>query len=272
MLLKSVGIAALPPGSKLLRVGQTPLQSRSDLLKVVPEQRRLWVQSCSPSRSFCRLSEASCEVIRMWLDLASSGTDIRSLMLPPKFECTAFADACADAASVGMGGFVRLPDSRQVFFQVALTRAQMPALFPRLPPDCSLQSYIATWELAAQSALLLLLHQLLGEGHLPIHTVFRCDNSPSESASWKGLSMAVGLCVVLRSFFHLQERMHISVHIDDIPGISNDIADSRSRGADPVSFFFSPSERVDVDWSIFSKTTSLSLHPSAASFTGFLAG
>ena len=158
----------------------------------------------------------------MWLDLASSGTDVRSLMLPPKFECTAFADACADAASVGMGGFVRLPDSRQLFFQVMLTKAQMLALLPWLPPDCSLQSYIATWELAAQSALLLLLHQLLGEGHLPIHTVFRCDNSASESASWKGLSMAVGLCVVLRSFSHIQERMHISVHTDHIPGIAEE--------------------------------------------------
>ena len=40
----------------------------------------------------------------MWLDLASSGTDVRSLMLPPEFECTVFADACADASSVGMGG------------------------------------------------------------------------------------------------------------------------------------------------------------------------
>ena len=198
------------------------VRPRCSLVRMVPEQRRIRVQSCSPSRSFCRLSEASCEVIRMWLDLASSGTDVRSLMLPPKFECTAFADACADAASVGMGGFVRLPDSRQLFFQVMLTQAQMLALLPWLPPDCSLQSYIATWELAAQSALLLLLHQLLGEGHLPIHTVFRCDNSASEFASWKGLSMAVGLCVVLRSFSHIQERMHISVHIDHIPGIAEE--------------------------------------------------
>ena len=154
----------------------------------------------------------------MWLDLAFSGADVRLLMLPPKFECTSFADACTDAVSVGMGGFVRLPDSRQLFFQTTFTKTQMLGLFPWLPPDCSLQSYIATWELAAQSALLLLLHQLLGEGHLPIHTVFRCDNSASESASWKGLSMAVGLCSVLRSFFRLQERLCISVHIDHVPG------------------------------------------------------
>ena len=36
ILLKSVGIAALPPGSKLLRVGQTPLQSRADGPRTAP--------------------------------------------------------------------------------------------------------------------------------------------------------------------------------------------------------------------------------------------
>ena len=274
VLLKPVSMAALPPGSKLLRVGQTPLASRRNLIRIIPEQRRVWdglgsVLFAVPP--FCRLSDPSCEVIRMWLDLANSGADVRSLMLPPRFECLAFADACADASSVGMGGFVRLPDSRQLFFQVSLGKPQMLRLFPWLPPDCSLQSYIATWELAAQSALLLLLHQLLGEGHLPIHTVFRCDNSAFESASWKGLSMAVGLCSVLRSFFLLQERLCISVHIDHIPGISNDIANSLSRGTDPASLGFSSHERVDVDWTVLSTSQTLFLHPSAAAFSDFLA-
>ena len=73
ILCRPIGIAAIPLGSKLLN--QTPLTSRTGVLRVVPEQRRLWVQSSCPSRSFCRLSDSSCEVIRMWLDLASSGTE-----------------------------------------------------------------------------------------------------------------------------------------------------------------------------------------------------
>ena len=78
----------------------------------------------------------------MWLDLASSGTDVRSLMLPPKFECTAFADACTDATSVGMGGFVRLLDSRQLLFQATLAKAQMLVLSLGFRPiaPCSLIS------------------------------------------------------------------------------------------------------------------------------------
>ena len=270
VLLRSVGIAAIPVGSKLLRVGQTTLTCRRDLCRVTPEQRRLWVQSSCPSRSVCQLSDSSCQVIRMWLDLAASGSDVRSLILPPRLECTAFADACADASSVGMGGFVRLHDGRQLFFQTQLAKPQMLRLFQWLPSDCSLQSYIATWELASQAALLFLLHRLLGDGHLPCHTVFRSDNSAAESASWKGLSMALGLCSVLRVFFALQESLRISVHVDHVPGISNDIADGLSRGHEPASFGFSPSESVDIDWSLLAVVPCMRFFPSDESFSGFV--
>ena len=270
-LLRSVGIAAIPVGSKLLRVGHTTLNCRRDLSRIIPEQRRLWVQSSCSSRSVCQLSDSSCEVIRMWLDLAASGSDVRSLILPPRLECTAYADACADASVVGMGGFVRLSDGRQLFFQTRLDKPQMLRLFRWLPPDCSLQPYIATWELAAQAALLLLLHQLLGDGHLPCHAVFRSDNAAAESASWKGLSMALGLCSVLRAFFALQENLRISVHVDHIPGISNDIADGLSRGQDPASLGFLQSQSVVIDWSLMADAPPLRFYPSEASFSGFLA-
>ena len=84
--------------------------------------------------------------------------------------------------------------------------------------------------------------------------------------------MTVGLCSVLRSFLVLQARLRISVHIDHVPGISNDVADSLSRGTDPVSLGFSPSENVTADWTVLSNTSPLSLHPSVAAFNGFLAG
>ncbi|CAE7241572.1 unnamed protein product [Symbiodinium sp. CCMP2592] len=185
----------------------------------------------------------------MWLD---SGSDIRSLILPPSFECTAFADACADAMSVGMGGFVRLPDQRQLFFQVTFTKPQMLRLFSWLPSDCSLQSYIATWELAAQAALLLLLHRLLGEGHLPCHTIFRSDNSAAESASWEGTA-----------------AQRISVHVVHIPHVSNEVADGLSRGSDPADFGFRPADCVEIDWSSISSVSPMRFYPSFEPFRGF---
>ena len=129
---------------------------------------------------------------------------------------------------------VRLPDGRQLFFRNHFSRAELCGMFPWLSPDASVQSFISSWELLAQCALLLLLHQLLGHSHLPLHCSFRCDNSAAESSSWKGLSMASGLCSVLRAFFLCQQRSRISVHIDHVPSIVNDVADALSRSAGPV--------------------------------------
>ena len=137
-----------------------------------------------------------------------------SALLPPSLACEAYADACACATSAGLGGFVRLPDGRQCCFQHSLSAAALANLFPWFPPDANPQHFIASWELAAQVALLWCMQRMLGPSHLPVHCIFRTDNSASESACWKALSMARGMCVLLRTFFLLQRRFHISVHLD----------------------------------------------------------
>ncbi|CAE7844594.1 unnamed protein product, partial [Symbiodinium necroappetens] len=233
-LQQNIGLAALPPASRILR-------SVSQL------SRSLLICHCT------LLSHAdSLLVLRLWLDLAESGTACRSLLRPPRFECEAFADACASSDSAGLGGFVRLPDGRQLFFRNHFSRTELCGMFPWLSPDASVQSFISSWELLAQCALLLLLHQLLGHSHLPLHCSFRCDNSAAESSSWKGLSMASGLCSVLRAFFLCQQRCRISVHIDHVPSIVND-------------------EELSVDWSVFQESSQLALFPSPADFLGFIA-
>ena len=114
------------------------------------------------------------------------------------------------------GGFVRLPDGRQGH-----------DFFPWFPPDTSPQHCIAAWEMLAQVALLWTLCYLLPPGHAPFHVVFRTDNSPSQSAAWKGLTLARGMCQFLRQFCLLQETARISVHLDSVPGFLNDIADAQ---------------------------------------------
>ena len=144
-------------------------------------------------------------------------------------------------------------------------------LFPWLPPQASVQSFISSWELLAQCALVYILHLLLGHSHLPVHCIFRCDNAAAESSSWKALSMASGLCSVLRTFFLFQQRYRISVHIDHVPGIVNDVADALSRSADPAQLGFQPQEEVQIDWTIFSGKPRLSLFPDPSFFEGLLA-
>ena len=125
-LLHPVGLAALPPGSRVLRIGQNYVSTLSDLPSVPADSRRIWIQSAAPHTGICVLSEESCLVLRMWLDLAASGTACRSLFRPPRIECHAFADACATSTTAGLGGFVRLPNGSQLFFRNTFSFGRTP--------------------------------------------------------------------------------------------------------------------------------------------------
>ena len=223
----------------------------------------------NPSRSERQLSDSSLEVCSMWRSLVSSGDSFRSALLSPLFPCLAYADACADVSSEGLGGFVRLPDGRQCFFQASLSAQQLHDTFPWFPADSSPQLYIATWELLAQVALLFCLKRLLPVGHMPMHVVFRTDNSASESASWKGLSLAKGMCLVLRMFQLLQHRSHISV-LDSVPGFLNDTADQLSRGIASSSLGFQDSESTPIPWASFPTAVGLSHFPHSSPMPRFL--
>ena len=273
-LLRHIGLAALPPGSHILHIGQNYVSSLAELPLLPADSRRIWIQSAAPHTGICVLSEESCLVLRLWLDLAASGTECRSLIRPPRIECQAFADACATSTTAGLGGFVRLPDGSQLFFRNTFSLAELQGLFPWLPSQASVQSYISSWELLAQCALVHLLHLLLGPGHRPVHCILRCDNAAAESSSWKGLSMdsmASGLCSVLRSFFLLQQRCRISVHIDHVPGIVNDVADALSRSKDPEALGFRQQDEVHIDWLSFCDWPQLNLFPDHSHFEGLLA-
>ena len=193
-----------------------------------------------------------------------------SALLAPSLSCEAFADACADASGAGLGGYVRLPDGRQYCFQHMMTPATLSAMFPWFPADANPQHYIASWELAAQIAFLWCLQRLLGVGHLPVHCIFRTDNSASEFACWKSLSMAKGMCVLLRSFFLMQRQYYISVHIDCVPGFLNVVVDRLNRGSSPDSMGFSADQRIEIPWAHFPASPSLIHFPSESPASSFL--
>ena len=78
--------------------------------------------------------------------------------------------------------------------------------------------------------------------------------------------MAQGLCHILRSFLVCQQAHRISVYIDHVPGITNDMADSLSRGSDPLSLGLEASQEFPVLWDSFPASPEISLFPSAADF------
>ena len=202
----SLGIPSLARGARLSRVGQTPISSLTDLPSHPVESRRVWIQATSPRSPVRHVSEESKESLRLWESLLLSGSPLRCLRLPPTFPVEAFADACAAEHAAGLGGFVRLSPGQCLYFQHHFEPAALLPLCPWLQEGQSLQLYICCWELLAQCALLLLLHQLLPQGHPSVHVLFRCDNATAEAASWKGfVNGSQGLCHVLRSFLRLQE-------------------------------------------------------------------
>ena len=248
-------LAAIPVGCKLLRVAHTPITSLKDaaasgckcLIRFVRSgnsrrsPKKLFVCGCllPQPRS---LSELFCSVHYL------SATHMRTLALTL-------------SPRAWVGGVTCLPDGRQACFAQTLSASQLHDLFPWFPADTSPQHCTAAWEMLAQVALLWILSRLLPPGHVPFHVVFRADNSPSQSAAWKGLTLARGMCQFLRQFCLLQETVRISVHLDSVPGFLNDTADALSRAVPPTTLGFQPSEVLPVPWTSFPEVPALTYFP-----------
>ncbi|CAE6954665.1 LRRC45 [Symbiodinium sp. KB8] len=176
----------------------------------------------------------------------------------------AFADACADCRSAGIGGFVRLVSGRCVWFRHNFSASDLASLFPWFDGHSSPQKFIAAWELLGQLALVWCIALLVPAGHPPIHFVSRCDNAPSDSASWKGISTARGLCSMLRTYFAWQRHFCVSTYIDHVPGFRNKVADGLSRSASPSGLGLSASDEVVIPWDLLSCPPRPQYHPTAA--------
>ena len=175
-----------------------------------------------------------------------------------------FADACADSSHAGIGGFVKLPSGKCAWFRQRFSVRDLCSMFPWFTPDTSPQACIAAWELLGQMALLWVVALFVPAGSHPLHVVTRCDNSPADSASWKGLSTARGLCNLLPVYFAWQRLFCISTYIDHVPGFRNTIADALSRDAEPASLGLAASDEVTVPWSLISNLPRPSYSPSSA--------
>jgi hypothetical protein len=184
----------------------------------------------------------------MWLDLLQHDFQVFTLLRPAPIQGSAYADACADTTTAGLGGFVRLPSGACAFFRCTLDRRALQSLAswydPALPP----QSFISAWELLAQLGLLWLLHTMLPIGHPPVLMDLHCDNSAAESASWKALSTALGLSRILSCFLYWQHALAIQAHVMHVPGVVNDVADGLSRSFDPNLLGFQADQEVHVPW------------------------
>ena len=220
-LLRDIGLASCPKGCTLVSVANRKISGLSEVPIAFPGE--LWISVRMPPGSDRKLSAESQEVLCMWASCISNDCPIFPLALAPLLSCESFVDACAGALHAGIGGFVRL--------QAQLSRRELSDLFKWFPAESSPQKFVAAWELLGQLALVWCVALLIPAAHPPAHFVSRCDNSPSDSASWKGLSTARGLCDLLRTYFSCQRHLALSIHTDHVPW--NKVADGLSRSACP---------------------------------------
>ncbi|CAE7657443.1 LRRC45 [Symbiodinium sp. CCMP2592] len=264
VLQSDVGLASCPKLCTLISVSGREVSSLSQVPVSFPGERRTWISVRMPPESDRKLSKESLAVLDMWHACLADAAPTFPLPLAREFPCQAFADACADAQHAGIGGFVTLPSGKTAWFQHRFSASELAALFPWFPVGTSPQACIAAWELLGQIALLWVIGLLIPVSLHPIHVVTRCDNSPSDSASWKGLSTARGICSLLPAYFAWQRAFCISTYIDHVPGFQNTVADGLSRGADPATFGLRPCDRVDIPWALISRPPRPSYHPPSA--------
>ena len=263
-LLREVGLASCPKGCTLVSVGSLKPASLADVPHAFPGERRTWISVRMPPDSDRKLSSESREILRMWQSCLFGDTPTFSLCLSPLLQCEAFADACADCRSAGIGGFVRLVSGRCVWFRHTFSASDLASLFPWFDGNSSPQKFIAAWELFGQLALVWCMALLIPAGHPPIHFISGCDNAPSDSASWKGISTARGLCSLLRTYFSWQRHFCVSTYIDHVPGFRNKVADGLSRSASPSDFGLSASDEVVIPWDLLSGPPRPRYYPPAA--------
>ncbi|CAE7318146.1 unnamed protein product [Symbiodinium sp. CCMP2592] len=251
VLQTDIGVASCPAQCSLISLSGKEVSCHSDLPVSFRGERRTWISVRMPPDSDRKLSKESNLVLDMWKSCLADFSPVFPLQLGRDFPCDAFADACADSSHAGLGGF-------------HFSNADLHQLFPWFPPGTSPQACIAAWELLGQMALLRVVALFIPAASHPVHVTTRCDNSPSDSASWKGLSTARGLCDLLPAYFAWQRFLSISTYIDHVPGFRNTIADGLSRDADSESLGLSDSDRVEIPWLLISRLPRPSYSPAAS--------
>ena len=95
----------MPLGSRVLEYQQTLIRSSSDLPRIVPSHKPAWVRIADPAAVHTRLSAAS-EANIEWLLQCFQADLACPLRSKPILARKAAADACAEGATVGIGGWI----------------------------------------------------------------------------------------------------------------------------------------------------------------------
>ena len=178
----------------LVRVANTHFKTLSEVQNLHLRSRRVWIGVLDPNSLHRLLEHDAHSALAVWDRLLNSTSFSLSMTPPVHIELTATADAMATTEVAGIGGAVFFPNGSCHWFQFKIHLAEAVTLWDWV--DSDMQKHIAAWELLAQYALTVCIHNVLPSCRSAIS-----DNSAADAASAKGFSMTPAVATVLAPFF-----------------------------------------------------------------------
>ena len=228
-VLRDLTRSDLRAGLKIMAIGNSPVTHLDHLLCPRLRSGRAWVKTADTNSLDTMIDDNAAEAAMRFQHFFLSNSSAlvgREWQLPlTSTTCFAFADAWADDSCGGMGGWFASsqPSSPTEikWFHIPLHLSQFPSKWGLT----SLQKAIATLELLAQCALLML-HPVTSS---TICIVQHSDNLPSVGATAKGMSTKAPLCFGMTCLATIAVSRQIQVQISHVAGIRNEWADHISR-------------------------------------------
>ncbi|CAE7408610.1 unnamed protein product [Symbiodinium sp. KB8] len=166
-----------------------------------------------------------------WLAQCFAHEQPRSLRTAPRLHCYSAADAFADTARIGIGGWLSTA-SEFIWFSEIFTADQVRAQWPQL--HGSMQPYIGCFETLAQLALAQCTWHCLRCKHVKFVLPSATDNTSAESGLNKLFSTAEPLGLFLRLAATWAHLHRVQFELEHLAGEKNVWADKLSR--DNISF------------------------------------
>ncbi|CAE7349677.1 unnamed protein product [Symbiodinium sp. CCMP2592] len=242
---------SISEGSTLLSARHKTLHSKNDLALVPVSTKRMWLRVTDPTSSKRRLSEASRETLSFFAHLSSREWRPRPLRPPPTSSVESAADAFGKGNDCGVGGWLRLPGGRLLWFAHRYTVQDFLELGLPMQPDANLD--ISSYETLAQCYVLLAFWKAHGSGRLALTLPALSDNSGAESVCNKLYTSKVPLNLFVRKLSMWSSITGVTLDCSHIAGEKNHDADLLSRwdGCTALPDKFLPSNRIELYLSEF---------------------
>ena len=257
---------AIRQGAKLLSARHFDMQTKADLVKVPVSTKRIWMRVADPSSSRRKLCPDSIDVLRFFKHLSSVEWRPRPLRPPALVAVETAADAFGKGNNCGIGGWLRFPSGRMIWFSQLFEVHHFTAL--GIPVQSNANLDISSYETLAQCFVLLAFWKCSGAGRLALKLPALSDNSGAEAVCNKLYTSKTPLNLFVRKLCMWSALSGISLECSHIAGEKNDDADFLSRwdgDASSLPSHFRSEDRFPVNLPAFWKVTfSVSLFPQDA--------